>query len=155
MTAIAPVRLDAVTDYRVDAKMRLLRHPEPGFITGYGSFGLVARANGSRKGYGAGYCAAVGLLSCTSNHQPAVHVAVLWANDDPHNPSTLGHARPFHGKRQWHHYRLRVRGNQITFWLDGIRITSVRDNTFLLGGRAGLWSYNSQIEVRNFKVTAE
>jgi len=54
----------------------------------------------------------------------------------------------------YHTYRLAVVGNSVTFSIDGAIIDSGTDNTALSTGQCGLWSYQTQLQISSFKVTA-
>lgn len=54
----------------------------------------------------------------------------------------------------WHTYRMEVRGNTITTYVDGKRVLVSQDNRFLGPGKVGMVAGNIQINVRSFKVIA-
>ena len=54
----------------------------------------------------------------------------------------------------WHKYRVEVQYNQITLLIDGQRHDQEIDNTYLQPGQVGLMAFNTQMEVRSFKVFA-
>src|SRR5205085_814465 len=54
----------------------------------------------------------------------------------------------------WHIYRLEVGGNTLTFRIDGSVMVETTNNQFASGGQVGLWSVNTQIDVRRFEVIA-
>lgn len=54
--------------------------------------------------------------------------------------------------REWHTYRVEVRGNTITLLVDGSVVLETLDNRHLAPGQIGLWSVLAQISVRSFKV---
>lgn len=146
MSIKAPVDLDGVADYAVDADIQLVRYD----LTA-DSFGVVVRVPpDGHGGYAAGQCYAGGATSCVAG-QKNTYSAVLWTAEDA--PSWLGEA-PFRPNNSWHHYRVEARANQIRLLVDGARMITATDNTYVVGGAAGLWSSGSQINVRSFKVAA-
>jgi hypothetical protein len=60
----------------------------------------------------------------------------------------------FEPGKDWHAYRLEVRGNVCTLSIDGTVQGNVTNNRLLSAGRVGLWSNRYQLEVRSFKVIA-
>ncbi|MFC5834374.1 family 16 glycoside hydrolase [Nonomuraea insulae] len=152
MTTSAPLILDDVSDYDVDADIQLLRYSDAGLISGYASFGLVVRAQDDAEGYGygLGHCAASGLFSCGTG-RAANFAAVLWPAED--QPKVI-EATAFRPKSSWHHYRVEARGNELKLFIDGRLTLQVTDTRYPTGGRVGLWSRRAQINVKNFKVTA-
>jgi hypothetical protein len=52
----------------------------------------------------------------------------------------------------FHDYRAEVKGNTITFLIDGTTVLSIVDNKFISAGQVGLWCSNTQIELSSFKV---
>jgi hypothetical protein len=61
-------------------------------------------------------------------------------------------SQPFNPGVEWHTYRLEVKGNAIKLLLDGAPLVDGVDNTILLNGQVGLFSFGAQISVRSFKV---
>jgi hypothetical protein len=55
----------------------------------------------------------------------------------------------------WHRYGVRVAGNQTTVLIDGGIAGQITDNSFLSGGRVGLWDDSAQVSVRSFKIVAQ
>lgn len=147
LSATAPVTLDGVANYAVDADMLLVSYANSALA----SFGVVVRATGSNDGYGAGHCAAGGLYSC-GQKASSEWSAVIWGVDD--QSAAMG-ATPFRPGTDWHHYRVEVRGNTLTLIVDdSLVLGPVTDNRYLRGGRVGLWSNSVQVSVRNFGVAA-
>lgn len=142
----APVLLDRVQDYAVEAQIQLVRNSNAGAISGVASFGVVVRADSNGGGYGAGRCTSAGIFSCGG---PDSSVAVLWTAG---NGMVLD-ATAFKPGEEVHRYRLEVRGNQLTVLVDGAVILTATDNTYLTGKRVGLWSDQAQISVLSFEVT--
>jgi hypothetical protein len=52
----------------------------------------------------------------------------------------------------FHTYRAEVKGNTITFLIDGRTVLRVVDNKFISTGKVGLWCANAQIEMSSFEV---
>jgi hypothetical protein len=53
----------------------------------------------------------------------------------------------------WHTYRLEVRGDQLTLFIDEARLIEVTDNRYLDPGQVGIETFGRQVEVRSFGVT--
>ncbi len=62
-------------------------------------------------------------------------------NNAPFNPGTV-----------FHTYRAEVKGNTISFLIDGKSVLNVVDNRFISVGEVGLWCANMQIDMSSFKV---
>jgi hypothetical protein len=77
---------------------------------------------------------------------------VIWPVREAY-PSVLASAPFSPDPGTWHGYRVEVRGNGLTLNIDGAEVSSASDNTFLDGGRVGLWSDNAQIAVRSVVIT--
>lgn len=130
--AVAPVDVDAVADFAVEAEIKLLRYT----ITN-GSFGVMVRVQEDGSGYSAG-------------HHVADDELVLRAQ--PGGRPTLD-SQPFTADEEWHRYRIEVRGNELSAFVDGAPVLGATDNLFLTGKRVGLWSSGAQLSVRSFAVT--
>lgn len=149
-TAIAPTFPQDITNYSVQVDIRLDRYTDEGGMSGLASFGVVVRwSQDQNRGYKIGACASGGIFSCGS----AAHELLLSNGNffqDP--PVKQAPFRPAYG--DWHTYKINVQGNTITAWVDGGMIFQVTDDKYLSAGNVGLWSYRSQISVRNFTITA-
>ncbi|WP_165072923.1 hypothetical protein [Paludisphaera rhizosphaerae] len=44
------------------------------------------------------------------------------------------------GDKNWHTIRITAKGKQIAGWLDGVRLLTATDRTFLGAGKVGVWS---------------
>lgn len=128
---VAPIDVDTAGDFAVEAEIRLLRYA----ITN-GSFGLMVRVQEDGSGYAVG-------------HDYADDLVVLRAQ--PGRP-TLDR-QPFTPGDGWHRYRIEVRGNELSAFVDGSPVLGATDNTFLTGKRVGLWSSGAQLSVRSVEVT--
>jgi hypothetical protein len=146
---VAPLDLSGVGDYAVDAEIQLLRYTDEGMTSGLASFGVVVQIQEDGGGYTAGPCVSSGFFSCAPD-QPTQRVAGLWADE---GDTTLD-VRPFRPRTDWHHYRVEVRGNTVTVFIDGAFALKATDNTYLGGRKVGLWSNRCQISVRSFEVAA-
>lgn len=140
MSAVAPDLFAGIGDYSVEADIQLVRAAlyQP-------SFGFVTRASSDKGGYGVGFW---------WNSGPGYNLnsAVIWqAQSGAANP--IGKT-PFDPSSSWHHYVVTMRGNTISEVIDGGVVLNVSDNTYLAGGRIGLWSDRAQINVKNFRVTS-
>jgi len=117
-----------ISDYAVEAQIQRVRGADND------DFGIVVRS-----GYRAG------INHSTTDAIPTVWTVgydLLMAQGD-YNPGS-----------DWHTYRVEVRGNLITFLIDGAPLVRVTDNRYLSGGSVGLWSYIAQLTVRSFRVIA-
>ncbi|GAA0408050.1 hypothetical protein Acor_80790 [Acrocarpospora corrugata] len=151
MSISAPFRMDQLTDYAVEADIQLVTYGSRLF-TSYRSFGLVVRASETGDGgYNLGHCSASGLLSCTGEAEQESYFAVIKLTGDRNRALSR---RDFRPSTQWHHYRAEVRGNAITLVVDGAMVLRTTDNTYLEGGYVGLWSNNTQINIRDIRITA-
>jgi hypothetical protein len=61
---------------------------------------------------------------------------------------------PFNLDKNLHTYRMEVKGNTISFLIDGAKTVTTTDNQYLEPGEVGLWCSLDQIAVRSFKITA-
>jgi hypothetical protein len=124
-------------DYVVEAEIRVNRSVD------HSSFGFFVRVNGN-DGY------AVGVLKYYG-----WRTAICYSNiiDDYGNCIERSEEFDYKSTRDWHTYRVEVKGNTITMFMDGSPMTSTIDNRFLSAGQVGLWSRATQLDVRNFKVT--
>lgn len=146
----APIDLVGVDAYAVEAEIELVRYTDAGAMSGSANFGVVVRSTDG-VGYGAGHCVSAGIYSCAGG-QPSDKIAFLWTNAD-FNQTVLDMA-PFTPGPDRHRYRVEVRGNSLTFLIDGAPVLQVTDNTYLDGGRVGLWTNRAQVSVHSFEVTA-
>ncbi|MBG0569261.1 family 16 glycoside hydrolase [Actinoplanes aureus] len=119
-------------DYAVEAEIRVNQG-----MTGH--FGLFAR----RALDDSGYRGAIGRLTNSKIF-----------NSTSRYYSQIAEGDPFAPDEGWHRYRLEVRGNVITFSVDGASLVTVIDNRYLSGGRVGLYSSSQQMEIRSFRVSA-
>jgi hypothetical protein len=146
----APISLDGVPNFTVEAQVQLVKYANTGATSGENSFGVIVRSTGSADGYGGGHCVSSGIFSCASN-QPDQRVAILWTADS--KASVLGMAL-FRPAGDWHTYRVEVRGDNLSLLIDGGVVATATDNTYVKGAVVGLWSASCQLNVRSFTVTA-
>lgn len=57
--------------------------------------------------------------------------------------------------RRWFHIKLRKRGPELTFWVDGALVGSAKDDQPLAGNRFGLWTWKNGIMVAQVRVATE
>lgn len=133
--ATAPYRPRTI-DFAVEAEFRV---DGPG--CGY-SFGFVVRSPQPREGIWAGYYA-----NCTND----VYISIDGI------PETTGGQGVSSGRYKldggWHRLRIEVQGNAITFFVDDNIVSNGVNNRRLSSGSVGLWSWHTQVSVRNFRVT--
>lgn len=149
-TAIAPYPPDDITNYSVQAEIRLDRYTDEG--GGVATFGIVARSPDGNGGYKFGSCAAAGLIvSCGGSGQPDFEVILSDGSFYYDTPVKEVPFRPDYAV--WHTYRIDVQDNIVTGWIDGRRVFQVTNNKYLSAGQVGLWSDRCQISVRSFQIT--
>jgi Domain of Unknown Function (DUF1080) len=134
---VAPVP-PSTPDYAVEAEIQVAWTGGTGCDQG---FGLVARS---------GYRASVN-YHWTNSGGTTAHLSTM------NTCSVLGHQNFDPGAARyssdgWHTYRLEVQRNTLRFLIDGNTILSALDNRSLTSGQVGLWSMNTQIDVRRFEV---
>jgi|HubBroStandDraft_6_1064221.scaffolds.fasta_scaffold143471_3 hypothetical protein len=153
MSVTAPPHLGSVRDYAVDADIQLVRYSDS-YNEHIASFGIIVRAQGTGppSGYGLGYCSGAPSTTDCDAKQPSGRLGVIWPVRESY-PSILASAPFSPDPGTWHRYRVEVRGNGLTLKVDGAEVTSASDNSFLDGGRVGLWSDNVQIAVRSVVIT--
>lgn len=62
--------------------------------------------------------------------------------------------RPFTPDTRWHTYRIEAKANTIRFLVDSAPIVDQTDNRYLDPGRIGLWSFETQLNIRSLKIIA-
>ena len=132
---LAPYRPET-PDYAVEAEIQ-----RTDTNAGYVSFALLARGD-LRRGYWAG--AHVG-----TGRSPMVGLDAELVGEVKELVR-----RSFDPGREWHQYRIDVRGNSIRMYLDGGLVADVVDDSYRTGVETGLWSWGTQINVRSFRVLA-
>jgi hypothetical protein len=139
MAPLKPGR-EGVANYLVEAEIQVIGEGRDS------SFGIVVRSN-----YYAGYIFSTGGGLFYVDH----HSAVISVNECPtcYSSEILAESN-FGIENEWHTYRVEVFGNELRLLIDGREFVHVTDNRFLEGGDVGLWSFNTQIQVRNFRVEA-
>lgn len=55
---------------------------------------------------------------------------------------------------EWHAYRLEVRGNTVTLLIDGNVMGEHTADRYMSAGKVGLWSNETALHVRSFRVVA-
>jgi hypothetical protein len=106
-----------------------------------GTFGTFGRS---------GYWGGIRYTQCYGNN----HHAII-GFDYPDNWLDEIYYTPFNPGNDWHTYRLEVKGNIVKLFIDTRLMFEVTDNQFLEGGTIGLWSYNTQLAIKNFRVYAQ
>jgi hypothetical protein len=140
-TLVAPAFCQPKTlDYAVEAKIQVVS-----FSCCYSGFGINVRGVPS------------------SSHEPGYSTFIDAPNDNEAddsgaNISVVGgdvlKGAAFSPGTDFHVYRAEVKGNTITFLIDGATVLSTVDNRFISAGKVGLWCANAQIELSSFKVVA-
>jgi len=133
-TLVAPASCQPKTmDYAVEANIQVVQ-----FTGNYSGFGINMRevqSSSNEQAYSA-------YIDPTSAGGAGISVV---GGDALKNAS-------FNPGTDFHVYRAEVRGNTITFLIDGAAVLSVVDNRYISTGRVGLWCSNTQIELSSFKV---
>lgn len=163
-TAWAP-GLQLPEDYAVEAQVTLVK------ITGFsGEFeeGIMVRGDGRTSGYEAGLAApmlvsddlceeseitAEAIIAEVTSYQMPLCSAHDFSVQRATDPTILKGSHFSFDKNQ-HTYRVEVRGNHITFSIDGQKILETTDNTFLSAGQVGFRAIFADINVTSFKVIA-
>ncbi len=138
-TLVAPASCQPKTmDYAVEAKIQVVT-----FSCCYSGFGINVRGVPS------------------SSHEPGYSTYIDAPNDNQSNDSGANisvvggdvlKGASFSPGTNLHTYRAEVKGNTITFLIDGTAILSVVDNRYISAGEVGLWCANAQIELSSFEV---
>ena len=133
-TLLAPTSCQPKTmDYAVEARIQVVT-----FSGDYTGFGINVREVPS------------------SPHEPGYSTYIDDAASDGARISVVGgdvlKSAPFSPGTDFHVYRAEVKGNTITFLIDGAAVLSVVDNRYISTGKVGLWCANTQIELSSFKV---
>jgi hypothetical protein len=133
-TLVAPASCQPKTlDYAVEAKIQLVQASGD-----YSGFGINVRgvpsSSSTEQGYSTYIDAGYGGAGISVVGGDAIKSA-------PFSPGT-----------GFHVYRAEVKGNTITFLIDGSAFLSVVDNRYISAGEVGLWCANAQIELSSFKV---
>ncbi len=135
----APYLVQGTNDYAVEARMQVTGTPI--FPLYHPCFGITVRGNpvgGSWQGYYVG----VGCNSyLTSVFITDVNTIDAYLKEVQFAPGT-----------SWHTYRVEVKANTIRFLVDGGLLLELQDSTYLTGGQVGLFCYNAQLSVSDFKV---
>src|SRR5712692_12083009 len=133
-TLVAPASCQPKTmDYAVEAKIQVVQ-----FSDQYSGFGINVRGVPS------------------SPNEPGYSTYIDSGNSSGANISVVGgdvlKSAPFNPSTDFHVYRAEVKGNTITFLIDGAAVLSLVDNRYISAGEVGLWCANAQIELSSFKV---
>jgi len=132
-TLVAPASCQPKTmDYAVEAKIQVVQSND-----NYSGFGINVRGIPSGSSNEQGYSTYIDTTSGAA-------ISVIGGDalkSAPFNPGT-----------GFHVYRAEVKGNTITFLIDGSVVLSVVDNKYISTGQVGLWCANAQIELSSFKL---
>ncbi len=127
-TILAPYTMVTTSNYAVETKIHV--------IAGWPCFDVALRGTSTPDGWH-GYKAAV----CDQKIRLQADNALL---------ATV----PFHPGPIWHTYRFEVKGSHLTFFVDGHPLAETDDTRYPTGGRVGLKSYGTQLEIRSFQAIA-
>jgi hypothetical protein len=138
-TLVAPASCQPRTlDYAVEAKIQVVT-----FNCCYSGFGINVRGVPSSS-HEPGYSTFIDAPNDNEAGESGANISVVGGDvlkNATFNPGT-----------DFHVYRAEVKGNTITFLIDGAPVSSVVDNRFISAGEVGLWCANAQIELSTFKV---
>ncbi len=137
-TIVAPCQLGNAANYAVETKIKVTS------IQSYPCFEITVRGNPLSGGW-QGYKAGIGDCGNTGNARIS--------GPDYNNDEQMKDAA-FDPGTTTHTYRVEVKDNTITFFIDGGQILNMTDNRYLTGAEVGLWCRNVQLEVLSFQVTA-
>jgi len=133
-TLVAPASCQPKTmDYAVEAKIQVVQSSD-----NYAGFGINMRgvpSSASEKGYST-------YIDTTSFGGAGISAV----------GGDVIKSAPFSPGTNFHVYRAEVKGNTITFLIDGSAVLSVVDNRYISAGEVGLWCANAQIELSSFTV---
>lgn len=148
-TLIAPVQV-TTSDYAIEAKMQLVRE---GVTTDFSTdaVGLLFRANGpedvsqlgEQPGIQAGY---LGTPAGTTR----LHLAIIGTVDN--YPSFVKNSPDFVPGTDWHTYRIEVRGNNLSLYIDGRDALDYNWNKDFSGTHVGLIAIANEARVASYKV---
>lgn len=127
-------------DYAVEARIQIIRvHNAATIWGGCSRIGIFARAGTDNLGY-------QGKLECVALDAPYAGTAQI-ATDDflAQTDYTPG--------SDWHTYRLEIRGNDVSFLMDGARLLETRSNAFLSPGHVGILCDHVEVAISRFSVT--
>jgi hypothetical protein len=131
-TLIAPASCQPkTTDYAVEATIQVVS-----FSDNFSGFGINVRS-GRATTDPAGYSTYIDSVS-------GANISVV--GGDALNSAS------FNPAKNSHVYRAEVKGNTVSFMIDGTTVLSVVDNRFISTGEVGLWCANAQIEMSSFQV---
>jgi hypothetical protein len=144
------------SDYAVEAEIRLVRCANAGSgdlsgddyrTPGYaGGFGIEARI-GDLGSYWAGrICPSPD--SFDSSHEG------IWAADYESGVWETLASQEYSDDAEWHTYRMEVQGDVLRLFIDGELVVETGDVRYVDSGQVGLWSGQTQISVRSFRVLA-
>jgi hypothetical protein len=150
---------NCIADYAIEAKITVIKYNDQQ----EDGFGLVARATSDGGGYTLSICAkehyAFGSIvaSCADDTGAAQNIykaLLLVGQNFPDGGTVLG-GQAYKAHVVQHVYRLEVKANTITAFIDGNRVIGpVTDNTYLSGGQVGVYSENTQLSLDSFQVIA-
>jgi len=134
---IAPPYQPPIADYSIEAEIQFLSDRTQ---TDLAYFGLIARnpANGAF-----GYLAGVNVKLNASILKEVLQASTVPVVQVAFDPGQI-----------WHIYRLELKGNKLTFFVDGNFLYGVIDDRFLESGLVGLVSSACRLNVRGFRLLA-
>lgn len=137
---LAPPTFTRRWNYAVEATIQTTGHSDYNGTSGFGIAFRAKRGLDLYPHYGAPDALGAGVLNASAG------IAPIWVYPEPLDRSDFD---PHGG---WHTYRVEVRGNDIRLLVDGQLAARAKSNRFLGGPRMGIFSIDSEIAVRDFKV---
>lgn len=146
-------QLSLPRNYSVEATIAFIRTTN---YTGY-AYGVVVRGDGNTSGYEVGAAENNGNFYCGAYN--VAYVFVMSGNDGniDQNACQLGtwlQTVNYTVDTDTHTFRIDVIANTITLYIDGNKMLTTTDNTYLDPGQVGLCDIYAQIDVQSFKVIA-
>jgi hypothetical protein len=145
-TITAPYQVEGTSDYAVEAKINIQRQNQGKSVTS--AFGITVRG-ATNGGTWQGYFA---LISAPGANEP--QAAAFITNNNTNFESSILAKCPFDPGTDVHTYRVEVKGNDIKLLIDGSLKVETQDNQFLTGSQVGMISYNDELTVSSFSITA-
>ena len=135
----APIEIGSVADYAVEAEIRRINPDGVGF-------GLAVGASEPDAGYAVGVGEGPG-----DNWRAAIFLLdSSWTADGGRSLVVPGHS--YDPGDAWHTYRVTVSDGVLQFWIDGMIMATATGEHLRAGASVGLWSNQTQLEVRSFRV---
>ena len=146
-----------VKNYAIEARIQLNQYTDGNnnqdVAYGRDMFGLIFHSpDGQNQGYLFAICSSnTGAWNC-GNGPHEILLAALDGNGGYKIIEEKPYSSPKYGES--HTYRVEIKDNTITAFVDNVRVFEKVDYTYTSAGEIGVWSTRSQISVSSFKVSA-